>query len=92
MGSILIRNIPDALHDQLRAVAKQQGTSVEALARQALERAVPAVGAGTLGDAEVLRKSLGIPDVTAEHMVGFDDPAWGKAIFGIDEPPTEVAA
>jgi plasmid stability protein len=94
VGSILIRNIPDALHDQLRAVAKQNGTSVEALARQALERVVPAAQSPEtlLQRARRLQAKYNTAAWGVTWTDTDDDPRFGWAVLGLAEDAPPAAA
>ena len=48
MGSVIVRNLPDATHRAIKLRAEQNGRSTEAEIRQILEAAVqPKIGLGT---------------------------------------------
>ncbi|MFP4519628.1 MAG: FitA-like ribbon-helix-helix domain-containing protein [Oceanicaulis sp.] len=91
MSAITIRNIPDHVHDALRRRAKEEGKSVEALAREALEKLAGA------GDSSVeslfatldrKRRELGVEAVGSDWQEEFDDPAFSRKVLGLDEDDT----
>ncbi|MEQ8403698.1 MAG: hypothetical protein RKE49_01280 [Oceanicaulis sp.] len=94
MSAITIRNIPDHVHDALRRRAREEGKSVEALAREALERmaGVPSGPGDLFEEAEHARKHLGVEDQDwPEWTDAFDDPALGRAVLGLDAPGKDKA-
>lgn len=92
MSAITIRKLPDHVHDALRRRAKEEGKSVEAVAREALENhaaepPVPGVVAkqGLFERIDVVRKELGMDySDWPEWDESFDDPAFSRQMLGLE--------
>jgi plasmid stability protein len=81
MGQILVRQLDDAAIARLKMRAKAQGTSVEALAREAIQRAAALSGAEKLELARQMRsefQALVVPGVE-------QTPGWVLIREGRDE-------
>ncbi|MGJ3231026.1 MAG: FitA-like ribbon-helix-helix domain-containing protein [Oceanicaulis sp.] len=83
MSAITIRNIPDHVHDALRKRAKEEGKSVEALAREALEKL--ARSGDLFEEAEQARKRLGVSDQDWPQWTDeLDEPELSRSVLGLD--------
>lgn len=89
MAAIVIRNIPDEVHDALRRIASDRKQPVETVARQALtELAETAKPKGI--DFEKLREiraSYGLFEDGPAWPPEFDDPAFSRKVLGLEDPP-----
>ncbi|OQW56093.1 MAG: hypothetical protein A4S17_14090 [Proteobacteria bacterium HN_bin10] len=87
MSAIVIRNLPEHVHDALRTLARARGQSVEALARAVLTKA--ANDARPTGiDFERLaqeRLRLGITEDGPEWTEEMDDPAFSRRVLGLED-------
>ena len=88
MGQMLIRGIPDDIHDALRERARAEGTSAEALVRAAIaDRFAPDEGERVSAYAQMRRAWL---NACAEHGLdpedAFDD---AEGLFSRDKTPIE---
>ncbi|MEQ8433529.1 MAG: hypothetical protein RIA71_04755 [Oceanicaulis sp.] len=91
MSAITIRNLPDHVHDALRRRAREEGKSVEALAREALEKLAASPAAPTEGLFESLdrrRRELGVETIGTDWEEEFDDPAFSRKVLGLDDDDT----
>jgi len=88
MSAITIRKLPDEVHDALRRIAAERGVSVEALAREALEKLADSPeGLGvsdTLAALDRRRRELGVAPVGDAWREAFDDPAFSREVLGLD--------
>jgi plasmid stability protein len=84
MSAIAIRNLPDAAHEGLRRLAKARGTSVEALAREALIAvAQPKSGAIDFARLGAARAAMGLAVDQDRWPADFDDPALSREVLGL---------
>jgi len=87
MAAIVIRNLPEDVHNELKKLAREQGRSVEALAREVLAKA--ANDAKPRGiDFELLarrKKELGIAEGGPEWTEELDDPALSRRVLGLED-------
>ncbi len=89
MSAITIRNLPDHVHDALRRRARQEGKSVEALAREALFGLAADEGreADLFEDIAAAKQRLGATSGDwPEWTEAFDDPAFSRSVLGLDRP------
>ena len=70
MGSLTVRNIPEAVHRAIRARAAMHGHSTEAEVRSILERAARPEGRVKLGSmlVSIARDAGGLSDAEAEAI------------------------
>jgi plasmid stability protein len=87
MSALVIRNLPDDVHDALRNLARKQGQSVEALAREVLTKAAnDARPTGIDFDAIAEERArLGIAEDGPEWTEALDDPALSRRLLGLEE-------
>jgi plasmid stability protein len=81
MGQILVRQLDDAAIARLKARAKAQGTSVEALAREAIQRAAALSGTEKLELARQMRSEFQALMVPGAKQT----PGWELIREGRDE-------
>ncbi len=84
MAAIVIRNLPEDVHADLRRIARERHASVEAIAREALTK-LAGRGAGGI-DFEQLarnRRVLGLSDDGPEWTEALDDPALSRKVLGL---------
>lgn len=87
MSAIVIRNLPDNVHDRLRAMARDRGQSVEALARELLSKAAND-GRPCGIDFERIaeeRIALGVAEDGPEWTDDLDDPALSRRLLGLED-------
>jgi plasmid stability protein len=85
MSAIVIRNLPNSLHDALRRIAADRHVSVEALARDALRALVAQARPGGI-DFEKLagdKTALGIDEDGPSWTEALDDPALSRHVLGL---------
>jgi plasmid stability protein len=84
MAAIVIRNLPDDVHADLRRIARERHQSVEAVAREAL---TTLTGRGRGGiDFEQLaqdRRVLGMTEDGPDWTEELDDPALSRKVLGL---------
>lgn len=87
MSAITVRNIPEAVHGKLKAIAEREGVSVEALAREAISDFAERRGGGGIDFSlvEKVRKDLGIDQDWDAWPAHFDDPAFSRHVLGLEE-------
>jgi plasmid stability protein len=86
MSALVIRNLPENVHDALRRMARERGKSVEALARELLSEAAndhrpPGIDFERLARH---KKALGIED-GPEWTEELDDPALSRRLLGLED-------
>lgn len=92
MSAITIRKLPDHVHDALRRRAKEEGKSVEAVAREALEKyaGTPSSTMETLFETlDRRRRELGVEAIGDHWQEEFDDPAFSREVLGLDKDDEE---
>lgn len=87
MSAIVIRNLPDDVHDALREMARERGQSVESLARQLLADAANDRRPRGIDFEELARrrKELGIEEDWPEWTEDMDDPAFSRRVLGLED-------
>lgn len=88
MSAIVIRNIPDDVHDALRRIAAERREPVEAVARKALADLAETVRPKGI-DFEKLRQvraQFGLFEDGPHWPEEFDDPAFSRKVLGLEEP------
>jgi plasmid stability protein len=85
MAAILIRNLPDSVHDTLRRIAADRHVSVESLARDALGQFVRADRQGGIDFAKLARDraQLGFAGDGPAWTDAMDDPALSRRVLGL---------
>ncbi len=85
MAAILIRNLPEGVHDTLRRIAAERHVSVEALAREALSRFVQGDRRGGIDFATLARDraQLGFTGDGPSWTDALDDPALSCEVLGL---------
>ena len=86
MSALVIRNLPDEVHDLLRAAAARRGTSVEAMARVALTELALANRPPGIDFAQlaVIRAAEGVTGDGPDWAPELDDPALSREVLGLD--------
>jgi plasmid stability protein len=87
MSAIVIRNIPEPVHDALRRVAAERNLSVEALARDALSTLARQARPGGIDFAKLARDraALGITEDGPVWTEALDDPALSRSVLGLPD-------
>jgi len=90
MSALTIRKLPDHVHDALRRMAAERGVSVEALAREALERFAdkPWRIEDTFEALDRRRRELGVEAIGSDWQEAFDDPAFSREVLGLEKDDT----
>jgi plasmid stability protein len=85
MAAILIRNLPDSVHDTLRRIAANRHVSVEALAREALGQFVQTDRPGGIDFGKLARDraELGFAGDGPAWTDAMDDPALSRRVLGL---------
>jgi plasmid stability protein len=86
MSALVIRNLPEDVHDRLRQLAARQHMSVEAIARQALAdlaRAQRPVGIDFAALSQH-RAALGFSEDGPAWDSAVDDAALSRRVLGLD--------
>jgi plasmid stability protein len=86
MSALVIRNLPDHVHDALRRVAAERRVSVETLARQALVEVARANAPAGIDFARLARDSaaVGFAEDGPDWDARLDDPALSRRVLGLD--------
>ncbi len=87
MSAIVIRNVPEGVHDALREMAREEGQSVEGLVRKLLAEVVHArrpTGIDFDAIAEE-RAKLGVAEDGPEWTEALDDPALSRRLLGLED-------
>lgn len=87
MSSIVIRNIPEEIHEGLRKLAAERRMAVEAFAREQLAEIVKRSERRGI-DFERLardRKALGIEEDGPSWTEEMDDPALSRRVLGLED-------
>lgn len=87
MSAILIRNLPDDVHDALRKQARAAGRSVESLARETLIKLARNEAKTGIDFARIERTKaeLGIEGEWPEWTEEMDDPAFSRRVLGLTD-------
>lgn len=87
MSAILVRNLPDDVHDALRELARARGQSVETLAREVLTKAADDKRPHGINFERLARrkKALGIAETGPEWTEAMDDPALSRRVLGLED-------
>jgi plasmid stability protein len=85
MPSIIIRNLPQPVHDALRRIATDRRTSVEALARDTLSELARQARPTGIDFAKLARDraALGIVEDGPDWGEPLDDPALSRRVLGL---------
>jgi plasmid stability protein len=86
MSALVIRNLPEDVHDALRQLAARQHMSVEAVARQALADLARAQRPTGIDFAALTqhRAALGFAEDGPVWDSALDDPALSRRVLGLD--------
>jgi plasmid stability protein len=87
LGALVIRNIPDAVHNALRRIAADRHVSVEALVRDSLvvmARQGPPGGID-FQKLERDRVALGLETDAPNWTEAMDDPALSRRVLGVTD-------
>jgi plasmid stability protein len=87
VAAIVIRNLPDDVHDALRRMAAERQQPLEALVREKLSEFARRPRGGI--DFEKLarrRAELGLFEDGPEWTPAMDDPALSRKVLGLSEP------
>jgi plasmid stability protein len=87
MPAIVIRNIPEPVHEALRRVAAERHLSVEALARDTLSTLARQARPGGIDFAKLARDhvTLGIGEEGPAWTEAMDDPALSRSVLGLPD-------
>ena len=87
MSAILVRNLPDDIHDALREIARARGQSVETLARDVLTKAANDKRPCGIDFERIAeeRAGLGITEDGPEWTEELDDPALSRRVLGLED-------
>lgn len=86
MSALVIRNLPDDVHDSLRQLAARKHMSVEAIARQALADLVRAQRPAGIDFTALAqhRVALGFAEDGPAWDSAMDEPALSRRVLGLD--------
>ncbi|MGH6950353.1 MAG: FitA-like ribbon-helix-helix domain-containing protein [Vitreimonas sp.] len=87
MSAILVRNIPEDVHETLRGMAAKRGLSVEAFVRTLLGEAAREARPTGIDFAQIAadRAQLGLTEDGPEWTDELDDPALSRRLLGLDQ-------
>lgn len=86
MSSLVVRNLPENVHANLKRLAKERGKSVEAVARELLAEGSSKAGPFGVDFDRIAeeRARLGVTEDGPEWTEAMDDPALSRRLLGLD--------
>lgn len=86
MSALLVRNLPDDVHETLRSMAAKRGLSLEALVRTLLGEAAREARPTGIDFAQIAadRAKLGLTEDGPEWTAELDDPALSRRLLGLE--------